>query len=369
MILENYPLIFKILFFFVGSFVVTYSLIPKIISVAHDKQLLVLPNKRSSHKVVTPNFGGIAFFISFIIMFSFLSNEMMVSSGNFVIPAVTILFVVGLKDDIVTVAPHTKLMGQISAIILILLSGKLVINNLHGFLGIYEISSLILMPLIIFFMIGLINSYNLIDGADGLATLMGMVIMSVYAYLFYQLNDIYCFLTTFIIMGSLVAFLKFNLSTDCKKKIFMGDTGSLFVGFIIVLLTLKLLSIPKIQLIGSSFKQENIPVIIGGILFILFFDTSRVMLIRFFNKQSIFYPDRNHIHHILLDSGFTHIKTSLIISSMSLVITLMILQLSLVLNSFWMVGIIILLYGVLFTFFYFFKLKINKVSLIISELE
>lgn len=358
--LENYPLLVKILFFFGGSFIVTYSLIPKIISIAHDKELLEKPNKRSSHKVVTPNFGGVAFFISFIIMFSFLSNENIVSNNNFVIPAVTVLFVVGLKDDLVNVSPRTKLLGQGLALLLILFSGNLIINNLHGFLGIYEISSWILMPLIIFFMIGAINSYNLIDGADGLAALLGLVIMSVYAYLFYNLNDIFCFLITFIIMGSLGAFLKFNLSTDCKKKIFMGDTGSLFVGFIIVLLTLKLLSIPKIQFIGTSFKPENLPVIIGGALFILFFDTTRVMLIRFFNNKPIFYPDRNHIHHILLDSGFTHLQTSLIISFISLLVTLTILQLSLLLNSFWMLGIVIMIYGGLFTFFYLLKLKINK---------
>lgn len=364
---ENYPIIFKILFFFVGSFVVTYLLIPKIVSIAHDKQLLVKPNKRSSHQVVTPNFGGVAFFVSFIIMFSFLSNEIINSNNNLVIPAVTVLFVVGLKDDLVNVSPRTKLIGQGFALLLILISGKLIINNLHGFLGIYEISPLIMMPLIIFFMIGLINSYNLIDGADGLAASLGLVIMGVYAYVFYNLNDTFCFLTTFIIMGSLLAFLKFNLSTDCKKKIFMGDTGSLFVGFIIVLLTLKLLSIPKIQFIGTPLSAENLPVIIGGILFILFFDTTRVILIRFFNNKPILYPDRNHIHHILLDSGFSHLQTSIIIATLSLIITITIMQLAFLLNSYWMFGIILMIYGGLFTFFYFLKLKVDKLKEVIIE--
>lgn len=367
--LQNYPLVFKVLFFFSSAFAITYMLIPKIIWVAQQKDLTAKPNKRSSHKVVTPNFGGVAFFISFIFMFSFLRNEYLIFNSNFLVPAVTVLFVIGLKDDLVSIAPRTKLLGQLLAILLILLSGEFTVDNLHGFLGIYYISPWILMPILIFLMLGIINAYNLIDGADGLASSVGLVIMAFFAYLFYQLNEIYYFLMTFIIMGSFIAFLRFNLSENSCRKLFMGDTGSLFIGFIMVVFTLKLLTIPGIQYIESSIKANNIVIIITGVLFIPLFDTTRVMLVRFINKQPLFNPDRNHIHHLLLDSGFTHIQTSVIIASLAMVIALTILQLSFLLTSLWLFGVMIILAIGLYFFFYFLKHKIinnqNSVSTVV----
>lgn len=358
--LEDYPLLLKIFFFFAGAFIVTYKLIPKIIAIAHQKQLLVKPNGRSSHKIVTPTFGGVAFFISFIFMFSFLRNEFMIFSSNFILASVTVLFVIGLKDDLVSVSPRTKLIGQLLAIFLIMISGEFVVDNLNGFFGIHQISPWLMMPVLIFLMVGIINAYNLIDGADGLASGVGLVMMLAFAYLFYQLDEIFYMLFTFIIMGSFVAFLRFNLSDNPQKKIFMGDTGSLFIGFILVVLTLKLLSIPSVQYLNTTINPSNIPVMIGGILFIPLFDTCRVMSLRFFNNKSVLYPDRNHIHHLLLDSGFTHIQTSLIIASLSIIIILTIFQLSFLLNSFWMVGVILFMISILFGFFYLLKLKIKS---------
>lgn len=355
--LENYPIFIKILFFFFGAFAIVYILVPKIIAVAHDKQLLVKPNKRSSHKIVTPAFGGVAFYISFIIMFSLLRNEFAIVESNFIVPAVTILFVVGLKDDLVSISPRTKLMGQLIALFLVLSSREFDVNSLYGFLGIYDISPWIIRPILIFLLIGLINSYNLIDGVDGLASMIGMVIMTAYAILFYQLNEPVYLLMAVILLGCFTAFLRFNITKNCTIKIFLGDTGSLFIGFVIAVMTLKLMSIPELNFKESLILASNLPILIGSILFIPFFDTTRVMLVRYIAKKPILYPDRNHIHHLLLDRGFTHIETSVIISSIALLIVIIISQLSFILNSFWLLGIVLLFYGLLFTFFHHIKKK------------
>lgn len=356
--LENYPIYIKILFFFTGAFLVSYVLLPKIILVAHEKQLLVHPNQRSSHKIVTPPFGGVAFFISFIVMFSFLRNEFSIYESNFIIPATTILFVVGLKDDLVSIAPRTKLMGQLTALLLVTASGEFTVHSLNGFLGIHEINPWMLMPVILFFMIGIINAYNLIDGVDGLASMIGMVIMAAYAYMFYQLGEYYYFLLTFIILGSFAAFLRFNITKNCDFKIFLGDTGSLFIGFIIAVLTMKLLTIPEVSFHTDSLQASNVPLIIGSILFIPFFDTTRVMLVRFFNNKPFFYPDRNHIHHLILDSGFSHIQTSLLIASLAILIITIVTQFSFLFDSYSLLGILALVYGCLFVFFHFLKRRI-----------
>jgi UDP-N-acetylmuramyl pentapeptide phosphotransferase/UDP-N-acetylglucosamine-1-phosphate transferase len=323
--LEDFPLIIKILFYFLGSFIITFILLPKIIQIAHQKELMVQPNKRSSHRVSTPAFGGVAFFISFIFMFSFLRNEYMIYSSNFIVPALTVLFVLGLKDDLVSVSPRTKILGQLLAIILILLSGEFIVYNLNGFMGIYQVSVSVLMPILVFLMLGIINAYNLIDGADGLASSVGLVIMGFFGYMFYQLGETFYFLTTFIIIGSFCAFLRFNLSKNIEKRLFMGDTGSLFIGFVMVIFTLKLLTIPVNHFHQTGLLADNLVCFIAGILFVPLFDTTRVMIIRYSEKKSILNPDRNHIHHLLLDSGFTHFETSLIVSFLAFLIMFSIL--------------------------------------------
>ncbi|MDP2088736.1 MAG: MraY family glycosyltransferase [Flavobacteriaceae bacterium] len=360
---DNYPMIFKILFFFSGAFFITYLLIPKIIWVAQQRRLLVKPNGRSSHNIITPAFGGVAFFISFIIMYSFLKNEYLIFSSNYLVSAIAVLFVAGLKDDLVSTTPRAKIAAQLISISLILLSKEFIVSNLNGFLGIYYISPWVIMPLLIVFMLGIINAFNLIDGVDGLATSVGIIIMSFFGFLFYKLDEPFYFLITIIMLGMFFAFLRFNLSSKLNRKLFMGDTGSLFIGFIIVVLTLKLITINEAQFLNyTSIKAENIPILIVSILFIPIFDTTRIMLFRYFTNKPILQPDKNHIHHILINIGYSHIQTSILISILSLFIASIIYQISILFNSYWVLSLLAFLYFFLYGFFYFLnkKLKIKN---------
>jgi UDP-GlcNAc:undecaprenyl-phosphate/decaprenyl-phosphate GlcNAc-1-phosphate transferase len=182
------------------------------------------------------------------------------------------------------------------------------LTNLHGFIGLYDASPLLVVPLSYAVVIFFINAFNLIDGIDGLASSLGAFYFTAFSFIFYFLND-WAFLSVSISMvGMFIAFLRYNLSTD--KKIFMGDTGSLFIGFILVAFV--------IHLMASDFtdklflKNANFGVFLIALLFVPVLDSIRVFVARAAEGRSPFSPDRNHIHHILMDRfALSHRQTTL----------------------------------------------------------
>ena len=320
--LTHLPLLVNASLFLGAAFFITYYLIPKIVWVAREKELVVKPDHRSSHKIITPSFGGVAFFICFILCYSLLRSEYPMMQTPFVIPAVTLLFVVGLKDDLVVSSATAKLVGQLLAIAILFLNPAFSQLSFHGFLGIQALPVYLSVPFIFFFMIGFINAYNLIDGIDGLAAFIGIVILGALGTVFYISGHEFYFLVCTLLIGSLIAFIRFNFSKSISRKIFMGDTGSLFMGFVIAFLALKALSLTPAEMAALSILPENLPALVLVILSIPIFDTLRIMLVRKQAGQKVFAPDRNHVHHILIDLGFTHLKTSLLLSGINLVLIL-----------------------------------------------
>lgn len=315
------------LILFIGAFLLTYFTIPKIIGVVEYKKLLDEPNNRSSHKKITPTLGGIAFY--FTIMFSFFFLKEFDNSAVVynMLPGLTILFIFGLKDDLVVLSPMSKLIGQIVATIFILANSSFHIESLNGFLGIYEMPQYLSICISSFIMIVIINAYNLIDGIDGLAAGIGIIISGINLIIFYFLGiDFYCYLSL-VVIGTLVAFLRYNLSR--YNKIFMGDTGSLIIGFMLSIFTIKLLTLNS-QISASGFPMviENLPLVALVILIVPLFDTLRVFTIRIVNKKSPFSADRNHMHHILIDLGLSHLKASFILSVFNLAFVILFIYLS-----------------------------------------
>ncbi len=316
--LSEIPFFIQVLLFFGGSFFITYFLIPKIVWVAREKELVVKPDHRSSHHIVTPSFGGVAFFICFILCYSFLRSEFELMNSPFLIPAVTILFIIGLKDDLVVSTARAKIIGQLAAITILFLNNDFWQISFYGFLGVGELPIYISVPFIYLFMIGFINAYNLIDGIDGLASIVGVVILSGLGLIFYVVGFEFYFLVCILLIGSLLAFTRFNFSKSLKRKIFMGDTGSLFIGFLIGYLSIKVLSLSLSEVLQLNILPENLVPILLLINSIPVFDTLRIMLARKLAKQAIFTPDRNHVHHILIDLGNTHLKTSMMLASINI---------------------------------------------------
>ncbi len=345
---------------FIGAFLLTYLTIPKIIRVVEFKRLMDSPNQRSSHVMRTPTLGGVSFFYTLIFALFFIHSRAEFNEAMYIIPGLTILFIVGLKDDLVVISPGAKLIAQVAAIAFILANPSFTIESLNGFLNINEIPYYLYLGIAGFMMLTIINSYNLIDGIDGLASVVGIVIMVIYTTIFYLTGEYFFALISITTNACLMAFLGFNLSSD--KKIFMGDTGSLIVGFVISILTLKFLALRPTAYTDLPFLLENAPIIAISILIVPLFDTARVFAIRIANKKGPFSPDRNHTHHVLIDYwGLTHKQASFIIGCFNLLFVMLFIVLGSTAKNFGMV--LMLVSVVLFLGYIFFKYNYNFATL------
>ncbi len=351
-----YPVIF-----FIGAYLLTFFTIPKIIGLVEYKKLMDEPNRRSSHERVTPTLGGVSFFYTLILALFFLKNWGTYDEAIFFVPGITILFIIGLKDDLVVLSPYTKLVAQIIAISFILSNEGFIIHSLNGFFGIYEIPIYIYYIIAGFMMLTIINAYNLIDGIDGLAAIVGVVILIIYSAIFYMAQEYFFLLISLVLNGSLMAFLKYNLSSE--KKIFMGDTGSLIVGFVISTLTLKFLALSPEKYDSLPFLLENVPLIAISILIVPLFDTARVFTIRLANKKSPFSPDRNHTHHILIDYfKISHQQASFIIGGFNLIFVYLFILLGSASYNLWLVVTLVCTVVILGYLFYRFDYSFANIK-------
>jgi len=310
-----------LLVIFLLNLVTTFLLIPRIRNTTLKLGYIDTPNFRSSHQNSVPTFGGIAFYISLILTLFLLQKEYDNAIIITLLVSISILFSVGLKDDIKNSSPKAKLLGQLIAVSLLMLHSEFYISSLHGFLGIYEIPTIIGVPFSVFFLVSIINAYNLIDGIDGLASMIGIVAALSFAILFYNLNLYFYTGICVALISMLFAFLRFNFSV--KKKIFMGDTGSLVIGFVLGILGMRLMTLDFETVSMIGIPRSGIPFLVLTILIVPTFDVSRVIFIRIIKKMSISSPDRNHIHHLLIDSGLTHKKVSLLVGFVNIFLIFM----------------------------------------------
>ena len=333
---------------FVSIFFVTYIIIPKIRSISVKFNLTDTPGVRSSHANVTPSFGGVAFYISYIIALFFLQFFFENQVSLTLLVGISILFFTGLFDDIVNLRAKVKFFGQFLGVALLMSQPDFRIISMHGFLGIHEIPLAVSIAGSMFFLLGLINAFNLLDGIDGLTSITGIIVASFYSYMFYQLGYFYYLSISITTIASLLAFLRFNFSI--KRKIFMGDTGSLTIGLVLGLLTLKLMAADAIYT-SLHFSPEQLPLVLIAVLFVPILDICRVMIIRLLRGVSMFSPDRNHIHHIIIDYGLSHRKASSLIGFVNFCVGLVMffviinyntLQSALLLISIFVAGILLL---------------------------
>ena len=333
---------------FVSIFLVTYIIIPKIRSISVKFNLTDTPGVRSSHADITPSFGGVAFYISYIIALFFLQFFFENQVSLTLLVGISVLFFTGLFDDIVNLRAKVKFFGQFLGVALLMSQSDFRITSMHGFLGINEIPLIASVAGSMFFLLALINAFNLLDGIDGLTSITGIIVASFYSYMFYQLGYFYYLSISITTIASLLAFLRFNFSI--KRKIFMGDTGSLTIGLVLGLLTLKLMAADAIYT-SLHFSPEQLPLVLIAVLFVPILDICRVMIIRLLRGVSMFSPDRNHIHHIIIDYGLSHRKASSLIGFVNFCVGLVMffviinyntLQSALLLISIFAAGILLL---------------------------
>ncbi len=349
------------LFILIGSVLMTAYILPKIVGVARYKELMDKPNGRSSHEIHVPRLGGVAFFVTLMLALYFIQ---LFFPGQFITsltPSLTILFVIGLKDDLVVLTPKSKFITQLIAATFLVFDQEIAIREFHGFLGFYEVHPIINILLVYVIVTGIINSLNLIDGIDGLASGVGLVGLTSLAAVFFIVGKDFAFLLMISMIGCLLAFLPYNFS-EKRNKIFMGDTGAMILGFILSFGVINSLNLSSEQLNALQLPKTNIPFLMMFILFVPVMDTLRVMSVRMIRSKGPFKPDRTHLHHYFLDTlDWSHAKTMLVITISAMLIALMGYGLCYYLNGWLLMGFFIVMF--VLSILASFKIYRNKVSL------
>lgn len=294
--------------FLIGFILVLVS-IPVIVTISKEKHLYDEPNERRINKVVVPNLGGIAIFIGVSIATLLCLHRFEFIEFRYIQASMIILFFIGIKDDILIISARKKLIAQIICALILIIPGDIRFTNLHGILGLYEINYVASVTITILAIVAIINATNLVDGIDGLAASIGIFSSVVFGAKFLvTANQDYAILCSAIV-GSLLAFLRFNVLGK-KNKIFLGDTGSLLLG---LLIAVQVIQYNQFALNTTPQETAFSPVFSLAILATPLADMIRVFAIRMLNGRSPFSPDMNHIHHRLLKLGFSHFNSTIII--------------------------------------------------------
>lgn len=305
------------LFAFILAFLVSYLSYETIITVAKAKHLMDEPDQRSSHKGKVPTLGGIAIYLSLLVVILLMGALLNTKFMLMAITSLSVLLFLGLKDDLLVLASRKKFTMQVVTGIVFIAFTDIRITSLFGVFGMTTLTYLHSFLFSLFVYVLIINAYNMIDGIDGLAGSFGVLATLSFSILLYLEHDIDIALIGIAAAGALIAFLRLNLSRF--KKIFMGDTGTMIVGFCLAILTLRFLNITAHN--TSSNFHDSAPVIAIAILFFPLLDTLRVFALRTFKyKTSPFKADRNHIHHWFVDLKLSHLKVSSVLVNINAIL-------------------------------------------------
>jgi len=298
------------------SFIICLMMLPIIIRLSNRYNLVDNPNERKVHKVPVSRLGGLG-----IVMGILATVPLWFINGNFyflmhLLASLIILIIIGVTDDLKELTPKVKFIGQIIAALLLAHAG-LLIENMFGIFGVDHMPHLIQYLLTVFIVTGIINAFNLIDGIDGLAGGLVLINMAGFFFLFFLSGEYSLALLSASTVGALLAFLKYNYH---PAKIFMGDTGSMILGFL--LSAAGILSLVMSRHTNSYFNYSETAIIVFSIFLLPVYDTLRVFAGRVIKKKSPFSPDKTHIHHLLMQTGFNHPKSAKILYAANVVIIL-----------------------------------------------
>lgn len=341
---------------FIFSAICGFVFIPQILKFCQKKNLYDIPNKRKVHKNAIPRLGGISFMPSMavasfialaVLSYNNRGNKIGISPWaiSFAIGMI-IIYTTGLIDDIIGLTPMTKFTAQIIAAIM-LPASWLYINDLYGFFGIFEIPYFIGAPLTVFVLVFIMNAFNLIDGIDGLSGTLSLIALLGYFYCFYKEGyAVYCILIAGL-AGIVFSFLYFNIWGDPNKnkKIFMGDSGSLTLGYILGTLFVKCsMNNPNVM----HYSKESM-LVAFTLLIVPIFDVVRVIIVRLIHHEPIFKADKNHIHHKLMRAGLSQHKSLIVIISLAIFYIFF----NTILFNFLSATVIVILDVVLYTVFHY----------------
>ena len=300
------------------AFVAAFVLTPFVRKLAIYIGAVDKPDARKVHARIMPRAGGLAIFAGFLIAM-LISQPLDKKVIGFIVGS-TVMIIVGVIDDLYSISPKVKLMGQIFAALILAYVGIKIDAISNPFsapipLGAWSF------PVTVFWVIGITNAVNLIDGLDGLAAGISAISALTMAVLALTQGQLFVVYAALFLVAAIFGFLRYNFH---PAQIFMGDSGSLFLGY--VLAALSVMSVSK----AATIITLIIPIIILGVPIL---DTGFAILRRFFNKKPIFQPDKEHLHHRLLALGFSHRDTVLLIYGITLILSTSALSLTMLTTS------------------------------------
>jgi UDP-N-acetylmuramyl pentapeptide phosphotransferase/UDP-N-acetylglucosamine-1-phosphate transferase len=284
---------------FFSAFVVTLIMIPPLISIINKYRLYDMPGSRKEHTLPIPTMGGLAVVAGMMsaltLWFPFGTNAATISFFF----SVVVLLALGILDDLKDLSAKYKFFVQTGLAFIIALSG-IRITSFEGLFGITELPLYSQYTFTILAIVGITNAFNLIDGIDGLAGGLGFMSLLVLGLVLTLNGDSNTALIAFALAGGILAFLYFNLN---PAKIFMGDTGSLVLGFVTAVLCIRLM---QVNAVSVNPALTHAPVFVLSTVLIPVFDTLRIFVTRTWKGGSPFVADKTHIHHLLTNQGYSH---------------------------------------------------------------
>lgn len=326
----------------ITAFLISFITLPVIIKYFLSKNLVDSPGRRKVHKKITPSMGGISIFLGFLIATLIWMDYSEWQITRYVLASLVIVFLLGVRDDIVPFQAKQKFFGQIVAVIILLFSG-IQIHSLYGLFGISEIPTPAGYFLTAFVIVLITNSFNLIDGLDGLAGTIAMVALTCFGWWFYSVGDTLFGLLCFSMLGGILAFLVFNWE---PSEIFMGDTGAMVIGMFLAVCVIHFMNTNYDLPAAHTMKFTGTVAAGISVLIVPLSDTLRIIIIRIMRGQSPFNPDKSHIHHAIMRIGMTHAKTSIILGFVNVCFVALVLFFK-DLREAWLLAIIVLIASIL----------------------
>lgn len=314
----------EVVYSFILSFFISYAAIPIVIRLSTKYGIVDKSNARKSHIGAIPSIGGVAIYMSIFLVVMIWVPDPYFLQLRYILSALAIIFIVGAIDDVDPISPLSKLSGQLIGVCLLVFCADIRISQFYGLFGIEMINYSVSVVITLLFFLLVINSFNLIDGINGLASSITILTTTLLGMWFLGTENYAYSIFSFSVSGATLAFLKYNVT---PAKIFMGDTGSLVLGAICAILIIQFLEVNQ-SLSSGPFIFSNAPAVAFGLLIIPIFDTIRVFILRLSNGQSPFVPDKKHVHHLLLDIGLSHMQATYFLLSFNLLMIIFAVKIS-----------------------------------------
>jgi UDP-N-acetylmuramyl pentapeptide phosphotransferase/UDP-N-acetylglucosamine-1-phosphate transferase len=298
----------------VTAFLICFISLPVVIKFFLERNLVDNPGGRKIHKKITPSLGGIAIFLGFLTACLIWVDYEFWDKARYILAGLFLVFILGIRDDLVPFRALHKLFGQIVAVTIVLFSG-VKIASFYGLFGFENIPPWLAYLFTAFVIILVTNSFNLIDGLDGLAGSIGLSALTSLGLWFYLADQPTSALLCFAMAGGILAFLIFNWE---PSEIFMGDTGAMVIGMLLAILVIEFMTVNASLQEGHIIKYSASIATSACFIIIPLSDTLRIIILRSLRGQSPFSPDKSHIHHAIMRLGASHSRTSLILACVNL---------------------------------------------------